>query len=124
MPLSAVVAYELLRTRPGGAPSILRQTKTTEFLDTTAVPGVTYSYQVRLVVSGFSAESIERATGLFNAAQQLLTEGIRSVLSRKPWGMFCCERGRHAPCRLCVDTRETRPRENGEGVPYSCELPR
>ena len=83
VPLSAVVAYELLRTRPGGAPSILRQTKTTEFLDTTAVPGVTYSYQVRLVVSGFSAESIERATGLFNAAQQLLAEGIRSVLSRK-----------------------------------------
>lgn len=80
VPLEAVVAYEVLRTRPGWGTEVVRQTKKAEFLDTTAAPGVPYSYQVRLVMNGFSSESINRVAARHPGVRSLLLENIRSVL--------------------------------------------
>jgi prepilin-type processing-associated H-X9-DG protein len=83
VPLESVVAYEVLRYRPGAPPDVIRQTKSSEFLDTTGIPGVTYNYQVRLVVNGFSSEAIDRAASIYTNVHALQAGMIRSVLSTK-----------------------------------------
>jgi hypothetical protein len=70
VPLDAVVAYEVLRTRAGQPPLIIRQTKKTEFLDMTAVRGIDYRYQIRLVVTG-SRDNLSRRPSTGFAASKL-----------------------------------------------------
>jgi hypothetical protein len=78
--LDSVVAYELLRTRPGGHTDIIRQTKKNQFLDTTAQPGVAYAYRVRMVFNGLSSQAIDEAAATIQGVAKMLTEAIRTVI--------------------------------------------
>ncbi len=50
IPLQRVIGYELLRKGPSGVPSIVRRTKENQFVDKTALPGVSYAYSVRPII--------------------------------------------------------------------------
>jgi hypothetical protein len=84
VPLASVLAYQLLRTRRGGRTDVIRETKKTEFVDTTAQPGVLYTYQVRLVFNGPGAETIDRVAATVRGVGKALLEDWRSVIPAKP----------------------------------------
>jgi hypothetical protein len=83
VPLDSVLAYEVLRSRPGVAPVVIRQTKTTEFTDTTAVPGVRYDYRVRLIINGVSTPTIDRVKLSLSNVESLVSASIASILPQK-----------------------------------------
>jgi hypothetical protein len=83
VPLASVVAYQVLRTRPGGRTDVIRQTKKTYFVDTAAQPGVTYSYQIRLVFNGPTAEEIDKLAESVRGVEKALAEDFRAAIPTK-----------------------------------------
>jgi hypothetical protein len=80
VPLDSVVAYEVLRSDPAGRKDIVRQTNVNLFLDTTAKPGVDYSYQVRMVFNGPTAQAIDAASASLERVQKLLSDNFRAAI--------------------------------------------
>ncbi len=80
IPLDSVVAYELLRTGPSGHTDVVRQTRKTEYVDSTGEPGRKYVYQVRAVLNGPAAEAIHEAAASIEGVASVLASEFKSVI--------------------------------------------